>query len=538
MSLSSLLLPEIILVVAACALFLKGLIPGKLGARFAAGLAVLALLAASGVAINQWLDHAATQSDAYANLHIGGMASWLRVLCLVMGLPMVLLSWPGDRAGTGNLGANYGKDSGEYFGLILLAFAGLAMVCSANDLVLLFLAIELASIPTYILVSTSRPVAAAQEAGLKYFFLGALSAAIMLMGMAYLYGAAGTTNLHEIASTLGNGVAPGAAPALNAWYMLAAVMIILGLCFKLAAVPLHTYAADVYQGAGTAVTALLGFVPKAVGLIALIKFIFVFAGGYAGEWLLPDRLGKLLFILSILTMTVGNLLALTQLNIKRMFAYSSVAHSGYLLAGLAMMTITRGQTPDSALSAVLFYLAVYGVMSTVAFGVLAVLPSRQVIVVDGREIVPAASSAETFDDVAGVGRRYPLIGVVMAVACLGLAGIPFTAGFWGKFFLISTALADGGRWTLFLAFVLIANSALGAAYYLRVIAAMFHRAAPDEDNCPPAPVPMQIALGLGAAAILLFGTLLQATGMLSNWSHAAAGDVDTISLPTESQVAR
>jgi NADH-quinone oxidoreductase subunit N len=531
-SLFSILLPEIVLVTAACVLFLKGLLPGKLGGGFSAGLALVAMLVATFCAYLAWDRHnpAVVVTDTYGNFRLASFALWLRLVILAIGTLLVLLSWPSGKARTGNLGVDFGQDSGEYFGLLLLALSGLTMVCGANDLIVLFMAIELASIPTYILVSTGRPLPAAQEAGLKYFFLGAFSAAILLMGLAYLYGAFGTTNLNDIAARLHAGANVVGAPELNTWVLFSAVLIVVSLGFKLAAVPLHTYAADVYQGAATAVTAMLGFIPKAVGIIALIKILYVYSGGGIGDWLVDDKLGKLIWILAILTMTVGNLLALTQSNIKRMFAYSSVAHSGYMLAGVAMLTLSAAApTAIEALHAVLVYLTIYGLMSTAAFGVLVMLPSKSIINVGGKDITPPATTAETLDDVAGVGRQYPLIGIMMAIACFSLIGIPLTAGFWGKYYLISTALSQSGTLIFWLAIALILNSALGASYYLRVVAAMFHRQPVVSDvTCPSPSLGLSVGTGVATLLLLVLGIVLQTTSVLSLHSRTAATTVDIL----------
>src|SRR5947199_64884 len=204
--------------------------------------------------------------------------------------------------------------------LLLLAICGVFLVASANDMMLLFLGIELASIPTYIMVSISRPLPVAQEAGVKYFFLGAMSAAIMLFGFSYLYGTTGMTSLAEISSLLHPS---HGASGPTTWQLLAIVMLLAGFAFKIAAVPLHAYAGDVYQGAATPVTALLAFVPKTSGFIAIIKILAAVGGQ---QWIVPDVVFKLLWVIAVLTMTFGNALGLLQFNIKRVLAYSSVAH--------------------------------------------------------------------------------------------------------------------------------------------------------------------------------------------------------------------
>ena len=239
-----------------------------------------------------------------------------------MAILFVFLAWPTNENFTGNAALDVGYEVGEFFALMLLAVAGIFLVASANDIILLFLGIELASIPTYIMVSISRPLPVAQEAGVKYFFLGAMAAAVMLFGFSYLYGTTGSTSLSEI----GKNFHPGLGEGESAWQLLAFIMLMMGFSFKLAAVPLHSYAGDVYEGAATPVTAFLAFVPKTSGMVALIKILLLVVGS---SYTTPDLLIKLLWVVAVLTMTFGNVLGLLQANIKRVFAYSSVAQRIY-----------------------------------------------------------------------------------------------------------------------------------------------------------------------------------------------------------------
>src|SRR6202453_3185824 len=245
-----------------------------------------------------------------------------------MGVLFVLLIWPSNRDATGGPAHYYGYEAAEFFGLMLLSIAGIFIIASANDIMLLFLGFELASIPTYIMVSISRPQSAAHEAGVKYFFLGAMASALFLFGLAYLYGTTGTTRLDLITQ------AASPMTGLSAWQTLAVVMIVVGLAFKMAVVPMHFYAGDVYQGAATPVTAFLSFVPKISGFVALLKVLFAVTGG---TWHIGPEIVKLFWILAFLTMTVGNVLGLVQINVKRVLAYSSVAHSGYMMVGVTAL---------------------------------------------------------------------------------------------------------------------------------------------------------------------------------------------------------
>jgi NADH-quinone oxidoreductase subunit N len=386
------------------------------------------------------------------------------------------------------------------------------------------------------MVSISRPLAVAQEAGVKYFFLGAMSAALMLFGFSYLYGTTGTTSLRAIAEGFSATLAaPGEAVRLSPWQLLAVLMLIAGFAFKIAAVPLHAYVGDVYQGAATPLTALLSFVPKTSGFVALVKLLYVTGGG---GFAVPETVSKLLWVLAALTMTVGNVLGLIQIvNVKRVLAYSSVAHTGYMLVGLTALTYAArtdpsGRVPEQALAGVLFYLAAYGVMNAGAFGVLMLLPSRKDKEAHGFSRGTSAptfgTSAETYDDLAGQGRNHPALGLAMAVSCFSLIGLPLTVGFFGKVYLIWPALRGGNFWLVVITMI---NAAISAAYYLKIVGTMFLRPEPvssssygpsREARAEPAPepamnsLPVAMAVTLSAVGTVLLGTILPATQVLKN----------------------
>jgi NADH-quinone oxidoreductase subunit N len=317
------------------------------------------------------------------------------------------------------------------------------------------------------------------------------------------------------------------------WAILAVVMLAAGFAFKIAAVPLHFYAGDVYQGAATPVTAFLSFVPKASGMIALIKLIYA-AGG--NSWAAPEQLTKLLWIMAALTMTVGNTVALWQVNLKRLFAYSSIAHSGYMLVGLTALCAGGIEAREQALRGVLFYLAAYGIMNAGAFGVLMLLPARPLRTWSGNFTpTPPATTAETFDDIAGQGRRHPALGLGMAVCCFSLIGLPLTVGFFGKLYLIRPALTANLYWLVVITMI---NAAISAAYYLKIVATMFLRPEPDDTTAvattsttatpvaalrpAAAPMPITAAVVLSVFGTLLFGTVIPATQVLVNQVTPAA----------------
>jgi NADH-quinone oxidoreductase subunit N len=334
---------------------------------------------------------------------------------------------------------------GEYFAFFLLSIAGTMLLANASDLIWMFLALELASLPTYVMVAVSRGTRRAQEAAVKYFFLGALSAATFLYGFSLLYGATGTLVLTEMQSVLAQQAQAGGLPTIA---ILGGILAVLGIAFKLAAVPMHFYAPDVYEGAGAGTTAFLGFIPKVAGVVALMVLLSVFGwnfGEIGGQ--LPAHIMMVLWMVAVLTMTLGNVGALLQRNVKRMLAYSSIAQSGYLIIGLIA-------GPQSGFDAVLFYLVGYGVMNTAMFAVLASL-ERQ-----GEEV-------ETLDDLSGLRSRHPVLAWMLAVSAISLIGMPPLIGFFGKLSIFSAGIEAGQTPLVIIAAV---NSAISAFYYLQLVA--------------------------------------------------------------------
>ena len=525
------LLPEIILAGAACLLFLFGIKASRTLRQVAPVVALLAL-AGSILCVIYGPQANPVIAEPTGTVRLTDFALYIKLLSGVIAAILLLLQWPTNKEVTGNRSLSLGVDLPEYFALFLLSIAGIFLVAGANDIILLFLGIELAAIPTYVMVSISRPLPVAQEAGLKYFFLGAMAAAILLFGLAYLFGTTGTLSLNEMA---GQFHSAGGVVTLTTWQVLAAVMIFLGIVFKLAAFPLHFYAGDVYTGAATPLTAMLSFVPKIAGIAALVKILYVFGGG---QWLVPHNLVTLLWIMAILTMTIGNVLGLMQANIKRVMACSSIAHSGYMLAGLAVLA-GAGESlyRTEALQGVMFYIAAYGVMNVGLFGVLMMLPAKPDPFAarracDGSGVslggasVPPATTAETFEDIAGLGRTQPVLGLAMAACCFSLIGLPLTVGFFGKYYLIRPALEAGWYG---LVIVLVLNAAVSAGYYLRIVGAMFLRtsSAQSTDGASEAPcecfktVPLVLAVAVSALGSLALGTYLPATSALSGAAQRA-----------------
>ncbi len=340
-----------------------------------------------------------------------------------------------------------GYPIGEYYPLILFTTAGAMWMASGIDLMTIFLGLEVLSISLYVLAGFFRGQVRSNEAGLKYFLLGAFSTAFLLYGIALLYGVAGTTNVAE----MGLYFAKNSAILGNPMTIAGMLLLATGFLFKIAAVPFHMWTPDVYQGAPTPVTAFMSAGPKAAAFAAFIR-VFVFGlAGLQAEWT------SLLWVLAVLTMTVGNLMAIYQTNIKRMLAYSSIAHAGYAMVGMVAAN-------EIGLSGILFYMLAYTFMNLGAFAIL-VLAGRE-----GEENL-------TLEGFAGFGFKRPFLGIAMTIFLFSLMGIPPTAGFAGKFYIFAGALKAGYVWLVVIG---VLNSALSLYYYLRVMVTMYFRE-PSED---------------------------------------------------------
>jgi NADH-quinone oxidoreductase subunit N len=523
-SLGKSLFPELVLTIAAAILFLMGTSRRTTARKAAPVLALIALAIALVSQIGSIFSFNGLR-DPWQSLQITEMARYIKLVGAGIGILLTLLAWPTNKDATSGPAIHFGTECGEFFALLLLSIVGLFLVAGANDMMLLFLGIELASLPTYIMVSISRPLPVAQEAGVKYFFLGALAAALMLFGFSYLYGTTGTIYLHggpaadgTILGGVDNSI-QGAHMAVTPWQMFALVILITGFAFKMVTVPLQVYAADVYQGAATPVTAVLSFVPKASGFVALLKVLYAVGGD---SWSLPPEVAKLIWWIAILTMSFGNVLGLLQQNIKRVLAYSSIAHSGYMLVGVAAL-LSAGDSAslqEMALRGVLFYLAAYGLTNIAAFGVLILLP--------GRTGQPG-TSAETFEEIAGLGRNNVALGLAMSVACFSLIGIPLTVGFIGKVLLIQPALQAG----LFgLVVILVLNSAVSAVYYLRIVATLFLRPVPAGPEKPATcSFPISAAILCSVAGMLLLGAVVPCVNRMVDRAASAAELQNVTSTP-------
>ena len=450
-----LLIPEIILLVAACVCTMLGL-SGKDAIRKAtqilAMFATAAAFAASATNNFGLADAGMFSNVVHYNLPFN--PNYITLLATLIGFLSVLAAW--DMPFKNDPSIADSQYRGEFWGMLLFSLAGVSMIGKVNDLVWLFIVLELVSIPTYIMVATGRSQIIAQEAGIKYFFLGALAAAIFLFGFSYLYGATGSTNFSDIQLWFSR------QHELSPLAIIGLLMVIVGIGYKIAAWPLHFYAPDVYQGAATPVTAFLAFAPKTAGMVAIISILALMNFNFAGYGGGGGAIQAVLAVMAVVTMSVGNVMALLQRNIKRILAYSSIAHSGYMLVGLVSMTsITMSTEGNDGVAATIFYLTSYAIMNLGAFACLIYLQGK-------------ADAAEDIDDIAGVAKAYPAAAFMMSLCLFSLIGMPLTVGFLGKFYLIQRAFVTGHS---ILAVITVINAAVAAAYYLKIIAAMYLREA-------------------------------------------------------------
>ena len=360
-----------------------------------------------------------------------------------------------------------GQESGEFYILVLFAAVGMVIMASANDLIVIFLGLETMSLSLYVLAGFFRSRIEAGEASMKYFLLGAFASGFFVYGIALIYGATGSTNLDKLRVAVAAGA--GRDPLL----LIGFGLLVVGFGFKISSVPFHMWTADVYEGAPTSVTALIATGSKAAAFAAFLRVLLAALRPLQADWAL------LLWGMAVLSMTVGNVVALAQQNLKRMLAFSSIAHGGYMLVGI----VAGGALGNGS---VLFYLLVYTFTTAGAFGVILLLERG------GEEAV-------RLEDTAGLANRHPLLGLALTIFLLSLIGIPPTAGFVGKFYLFGAAVRSGYYW---LAVIGVLNSAMAAYYYLRVIVSMYMR---DPEGTPTNVVPS--FAGALALVVALWGVV-------------------------------
>lgn len=479
------ILPGLILALSAGAVFAVDLFVARKAVL--AWLASAGLIATAAVAAGQWLamtDEAAerplSQTGFAGMVALDEFALFCVVLFAVIGLLTIMLS---DAYLARRRAAR-----GEFYGLLLLVVTGMIGLVASTDIISFFVSFELMSLPTYVLAGYLWRDARSGEASLKYFVTGAFSSAILAFGLALLYGASGETNYAAIGEELAARLAPAGAHGL---LVVALVLAVTGFGFKVSVVPFHSWAPDVYEGAPTPVTTFMSVGIKAAAFAGFARLFIVAVGGEWATW------GNAMIILAVLTMIVGNVLALPQRNLKRMLAYSSIAHAGYITLGL----IVAGRGDDAlGMSAVLFYLAAYACMNLGAFGVLIWIRNRHPF-------------DYTLDGISGLARRMPWAGIFMAFFMISLTGIPPTIGFWAKFYLFTAVVQGGYTW---LAIVAVIMSAVSAYYYLRVVWYMYFRGAQEQQAAVPSAgdafgesqagqLGVAVAVGLAAAGVLVLG---------------------------------
>ncbi len=460
------LLPELVLTAGALLLLLADLVVPR-DRPSTLTWVTLGVIAATGAALVPVAD--AQTQIAHGLIAVDRFALFFKVLFLIAAAMTVLMS--------DHYLSIEGMRAGEYYFLILCATLGMMFMAGGTDLITLFIGLETMAIAFYILTGYLKPSRRSNEAAVKYFLLGAFSLGILLYGMSLLYGLSGTTNLRTIATAL---VGQERDPRL----VLAVVMVVAGMGFKIAAVPFHMWAPDVYEGAPTPITAFLSVGSKAAAFAMLLR-IFVeslpsmriaeAAGGPAIGW------STLFYVLSVVTMTVGNFAALTQSNVKRMLAYSSIAHAGYLLIGVVAGT-SRGIT------AMLIYLFIYAFMQLGAFAVITLLRRADVV-------------GDELKDFNGLFFRNPFAAIAMLLFMLSLGGVPPTAGFMGKFWLFGAAIESGYVW---LAVIGVLNSAVSLYYYLRIVVFMWLKNEPSGSEPVTSPA-FGFVLAVAVVATLALG---------------------------------
>ena len=473
------LLPQLILITVALAVLLVDLF---IPAERRRVLAWLSLLGVAG-ALAATLAIPTFDGPMVQNMmRVDVLAKFLNVVFLLGGGFTLMLS------------ADYlerqGAARGEYYALILISTLGATLMGSSADLLMIFLGLETLSIPLYILSSFFRHRSASQEAGFKYFLLGSFSSALLLYGVALVYGATGTTQLGALA-----GAVSGAMAAKPLLLYAGAGLLLVGLSFKSAAVPFHTWAPDVYEGAPTSTTAFMAVAAKAGAFAAFIRIFADPFVEFAPSWSI------LVGAIAALTMILGNLVAVVQTNLKRLLAYSSIAHAGYLLIGVA-----AAQSPELAVDAtsgLLFYLLVYTLMTLGAFGV--------VMLAEGRR------ENLSLDDVAGMAWTSPGLGTAMAIFMISLAGLPPTAGFFGKFYIFRAAIQADLLWLVIIGVV---TSVVSVYYYLRVVYTMVMRPAETERTA------FHSRLAWVGLTIMAIGILL--LGVYPTLAYGWLGDLATL----------
>jgi NADH-quinone oxidoreductase subunit N len=397
-------------------------------------------------------------------LMVDGFATFFRVLVIVVGILTVLISY--------RFLARQNAETSEYHALLLFSISGQCLMAASNDLIMVFIGLEISSIASYVLAGYLRDDKRANEAALKYFLLGSFATAFFLYGVALIYGSTGSIDLSAVRGILSGQDAPS--PLIIG---LAAALMFVGLAFKVSASPFQVWAPDVYQGAPTPISAFLSAGPKAAAFAVFLRIFMTALEPISATW------QPLVWISALLSMTIGNFSALLQSNVKRMLAYSSIAHAGYV-----MVALSAGSEIGTA--AAMFYLAAYAFMNIGAFAVVSHLSGK-------------GERYQTLDDFAGMAQKQPLTAAMLTIFMLSLIGVPLTGGFFGKFYIFKAALDSHLVWLTVLGLL---NSAVAAFYYLRILVMMYmHEPGEAAAELEPLPLGLQAALILPALATLVLG---------------------------------
>src|SRR3984957_9603124 len=454
-------LPEIILIATGTLLMVLDAILRERSPDAYGRISIVALVAAMGASVLAYQSPGAAFSDM---LIVDGFATFFRVLVIGVGILTVLLSFRFLR--------REGAETGEYHALLLFSVAGQCVMVSANELIMIFIGLEISSISSYVLAGYLRDDKRANESALKYFLLGSFATAFFLYGVALIYGATGTVDLSQVRAMISGPNAPS--PVFAG---VAAALMFVGLAFKVSAAPFQIWAPDVYQGAPTPVAAFLSAGPKAAAFAVFLR-IFMTAFEPIGSGWEP-----LVWMCALLSMTIGNFAALRQSNIKRLLAYSSIAHAGYVLVALTARS-------DIGTAAAMFYLAGYAFMNIGAFAVVSHLSGK-------------GERYQAVDDFSGLAVKQPFTAAMLTIFMLSLIGVPLTGGFFGKFYIFKAALESHLVWLTVLGLL---NSAVAAYYYLRILVVMYMKE-PSEgaEKAEPLSAGMSAALILPAAGTLVLG---------------------------------
>jgi len=434
---TSFILHLIVLSIWACALLIVDLFIPK-GRKW-----ITAVLAAAGLLVSMVIaiSYAGRDLSAFGGMVVvDGFATFLNILLLASGLAGIAVAYDYLK--------RTGIERGEYYVLLLFSIVGMMLMAQAADLIVVFLALELLSIPLYVLAGFAQPKMQSEEASLKYFLLGSFSTGFVVYGIALIFGGTGTTGLAGI-------IAAASSPETNlALLLVGAALFLAGLGFKVAIVPFHMWTPDVYQGAPTSVTAFMAVGAKVGGFAALLRVFMMALPSLAVD------MTPILWTIAALTMILGNVVAIAQTNIKRLLAYSSIANAGYIL--MAIVPFGQREVATTGVAAALFYLAAYAITSFTAWSVVIALENAE----------PGGSDGLSLNDYAGLGRKHPMLAAAMAISMLSFTGVPPTLGFVGKFYLFRTALEGG---FVGLALIGVLTSLISAYYYLRVVIIMYMR---------------------------------------------------------------